>query len=131
MIAFFYLKRKVFLDTNKQVPQTHERGGSMSRMIEPFECNCDCHGEGENSISHIVACCDGKCPDCGKHIMRGMMCEHRLSHQRLLIQNTADNRCRDKHREVYDANYCHDQGDEGSACEECLEAVRQEFLTRF
>jgi len=94
-------------------------------VIGPFECDCACHTDGGEAISHLVPCCEGSCPECGKRIIRGMMNEHRLSHHELLIHNTADIRCRDKHRDVYDANYCHDQGDEGSACENCLEAVRE------
>jgi len=39
------------------------------------QCMCPCHEEGV-LMMHIMACCEGKCEICGKHIKRGQMEEH-------------------------------------------------------
>ena len=49
----------------------------MSMVLEPDECDCDCHDKSVSQPAiHIAACCDGLCETCGKYIMRGRMDEH-------------------------------------------------------
>lgn len=35
-------------------------------VVNLDECYCDCHGVLD--VSHVMPCCDGKCPLCGVYI---------------------------------------------------------------
>lgn len=52
----------------------------MSRVLEPFECDCSCHGAGGTITPiHNGPCCE-ECPDCGKRIIIGYLDQHQEKH---------------------------------------------------
>ena len=38
------------------------------------ECHCECHSN--PSMRHMMACCEGECPHCGKRIVTGAWEQH-------------------------------------------------------
>src|SRR3989344_1726649 len=59
----------------------------MSRILDPLECDCDCHTNAH--IMHVMACCDGQCPECQLQIKRGMMETHRTNEHNVVNINIA------------------------------------------
>lgn len=62
----------------------------MSRVLDPFECDCSCHTEEARATVihtvHIGPCCE-PCPHCGKKITIGDLDRHMTEHCHMKISS--------------------------------------------